>query len=106
MPGDLFGFVHNQVSHGKDLVEIFEVTQKKDISHRPAHWFIPAHQDRAVVVLSRYIGFVSFTDLSVAMGRRKSREEGTNCLRGTERRPWPKDLIVFKECHSVGTIHV
>ncbi len=95
--GDLFGFVHNQVARGKDLVEIFEVTGKKDVSHRPPHWTIPAHQDRAVVVLSRYIAWVSFTDLSVAMGRRKSREEGVNCLRGTERRPWPKCLTVFME---------
>ncbi len=97
VPGDLFAFVHNQAARGKDLVEIFEVTSKKDVSARPPHWWIPAHQDRAVVVLSRYIAWISFTDLSVAMGRRKSRDEGVNCLRGTERRPWPKFLTVYME---------
>lgn len=96
-PGDLFGFVHNQKASGKDLVELFEVTDKKDVSHRPAHWTIPAHQDRKVVVLSRYMAWVSFTELSVAMGRRVSSTEGKNCLRGTERQPWPTQLEVFME---------
>lgn len=90
--GDYFGFCMNQVSQSVDFVEIFQVIEKRAIGSRPEHWTIQEHSDRSVLILSRYKGYTSVTDLMVALGSRPSRTEGSNCLRGTVRRKVLHDL--------------
>ena len=95
--GEVFAFCHNQVANGKDLAELFYVTGKKDHTHRPKHWMIPAHSGRDVIELSRYVGYARLTDLMFAAGLRKSLDEGLNCLRGTTRRKLKIDFEMFIE---------
>ncbi len=90
--GELFAFCHNQVALGKDFVEFFYVTGKKPSTQRPKNWIVPAHKNRDVVLLSRYVGYARLTDVMVAVGLRKCVDEGANCLRGTTRRKFKVDF--------------
>lgn len=73
---------------------MFEITAKRPSSERPSHWMIPQHSNRSVLVLSRFIGYCSVTNLFMSLKRDGEYTPGINCLRGTARRYVDKDLVI------------
>lgn len=98
--GDLFAFT--MTAGVMDKMELFRITKLLPANERREHWVIDDHSERGVVVLSKYIGWVSSSTFASLVDRVPvSPVTGKMFVaNGTQVYPWREDIEVFVSCEE------